>query len=164
MCDGSKRQDLDHVGMLLALEEAYRALEEGEPPVGAVVLRGEALLARGRNARENSGDPTAHAEVLALRRAAEVLGTWRLAGCVLYVTLEPCVMCAGAAILARIERVVFGALDPRGGALGSLYDLSRDPRIAHRFSVRKGVRKEACAALLDRFFREARKRGERSGG
>ncbi len=154
----------DEEGMGWALEEACRALEEGEPPVGAVVCRGGALLARGRNARESSRDPTAHAEILALRRAAAVRNSWRLGECTLYATLEPCLMCAGALLAARIGRVVFGASDPRFGAFGSLYDLGRDGRLSHRCLVRSGVREQECQNLLDQFFLTIRKRGARSRG
>jgi tRNA(adenine34) deaminase len=122
-------------------------------PVGAVVLAPDgAVLARGRNAREATGDPTAHAEVLALRGAAAVLGTWRLDGCTLAVTLEPCTMCAGAAVLARVARVVFGAWDPKAGAAGSLWDVLRDRRLNHRPEVVGGVREEECGDLLRRWF------------
>jgi tRNA(adenine34) deaminase len=122
-------------------------------PVGAVVATAAGdVVGRGRNAREATGDPTAHAEVLALREAAATLGTWRLDGCRLVVTLEPCTMCAGAAVLARVERVVFGAWDPKAGAVGSLWDVVRDRRLNHRPEVVAGVREAECGAVLREFF------------
>ncbi|WP_084740672.1 tRNA adenosine(34) deaminase TadA [Cryptosporangium aurantiacum] len=136
-----------------ALAVAEGALVTGDVPVGAVVLDAAGVeLARACNEREASGDPTAHAEVLALRRAAAALGTWRLTGCTLVVTLEPCTMCAGALVLARIDRVVFGAWDPKAGAAGSLWDVVRDRRLNHRPEVVGGVLEDECAALLDGFF------------
>ena len=139
--------------MDLALAEAAAAAEAGDVPVGAVLLspEGEVLAAR-RNERELVGDPTAHAEVLALRDGAARLGTWRLAGCTLVVTLEPCPMCAGALVAARVGRVVFGAADPKAGACGSLYNLCVDPRLNHEVAVTAGVRAAACAAALSDFF------------
>lgn len=143
--------------MALALEEAGRALETGDVPVGAVVLDAAgAVVGRGRNAREAVGDPTAHAEVLALRDAARTLGTWRLEGCTLVVTLEPCTMCAGALVLARVDRLVLGAWDPKAGACGSVRDVVRDARLNHRVEVFGGVLEEPCAALLRSFFDERR--------
>ncbi|WP_030420155.1 tRNA adenosine(34) deaminase TadA [Streptomyces sp. SCSIO 75703] len=142
--------------MRLALEEAVLAARGGDVPVGAVVLApdGETVLARGHNEREAAGDPTAHAEVLALRRAAGVLGRWRLAGCTLVVTLEPCTMCAGALVQSRVDRVVYGARDDKAGAAGSLWDVVRDRRLNHRPEVIEGVRAEECARLLTDFFRD----------
>ncbi|MEZ7007417.1 tRNA adenosine(34) deaminase TadA [Streptomyces sp. AD55] len=142
--------------MRLALEEAVLAAGGGDVPVGAVVLApdGETVLARGHNEREATGDPTAHAEVLALRRAAGVLGRWRLAGCTLVVTLEPCTMCAGALVQSRVDRVVYGARDDKAGAAGSLWDVVRDRRLNHRPEVIEGVRAEECARLLTDFFRD----------
>jgi tRNA(adenine34) deaminase len=136
-----------------ALDEARAALGTGDVPIGAVVLDPEGqVLATGRNVREADGDPTGHAEVVALRAAAATLGAWRLDGCTLVVTLEPCTMCAGAAVLARVERVVFGAFDPKAGAVGSLWDVVRDRRLNHRPEVVTGVRAEESAALLEEFF------------
>jgi len=145
--------DLDML-MREALDEARAALEHGDVPVGAVVARADTggVLARRHNERENLADPTAHAEILALRDAARAVGGWRLDGCVLVVTLEPCPMCAGAAVAARVDEVAFGAADPKTGALGTLYDLSGDPRLNHAFAVRAGVRANEAAALLRRFF------------
>ncbi|MCH0541938.1 nucleoside deaminase [Streptomyces sp. MUM 203J] len=141
--------------MRRALAEAERAARGGDVPVGAVVLASDGeLLATGHNEREAIGDPTAHAEVLALRRAARRVGEWRLPGCTLVVTLEPCVMCAGALVQARVDRLVFGALDEKAGAVGSLWDLVRDRRLNHRPEVIQGVLAEDCAELLTRFFRD----------
>lgn len=140
--------------MRLALAEADAAAPAGDVPVGAVVLAADGtVLSRAHNEREAAGDPTAHAEVLALRRAAAVTGEWRLTGCTLVVTLEPCVMCAGALVQSRVERVVFGALDEKAGAAGSLWDLVRDRRLNHRPEVIHGVLGEECAAQLTAFFR-----------
>ena len=138
--------------MDLALAEARRAVEQGEVPIGAVVaIDGEVVAAR-HNEREGTGDPTAHAEVLALRDAASVLGTSPLDGAVLATTLEPCPMCAGAAVMARVARVVFAAEDPKAGACGTLYNLGADPRLNHNFEVVAGVGREESAALLQDFF------------
>ena len=142
------------VAMGLALEEARAALAHDDVPVGALIVRrsdGE-VLARRHNERELTHDPTAHAEVLALRDAAAALGGWRLDGCVLVVTLEPCPMCAGAAWAARLDTIVFGAADPKAGAAGSLYNLAVDPRLNHVVAGVDGVRAEECGALLTEFF------------
>jgi tRNA(adenine34) deaminase len=147
----------DDEAMALALREAEAAGAAGDVPVGAVVLGPDgAALARAANERERAGDPTAHAEVLALRRAAAATGSWRLAGATVVVTLEPCPMCAGALLAARVARVVFGATDPKAGACGSLYNLCVDPRLNHELAVVPGVRAEASAELLTRFFRDRR--------
>ncbi len=141
--------------MRLALAEA--ALAADDVPVGAVVVDAAgAVLGVGHNEREASGDPTAHAEVVAMRAAAAALGSWRLAGCTLVVTLEPCTMCAGALVLARVERVVFGAVDPKAGAVGSLWDVVRDRRLNHRPEVVAGVLADECGQLLRTFFERAR--------
>ncbi|TXR96646.1 nucleoside deaminase [Streptomyces sp. col6] len=141
--------------MRRALAEADRAAATGDVPVGAVVLGPDgALLATGHNEREATGDPTAHAEVLALRRAAAALGEWRLSGCTLVVTLEPCTMCAGALVLARVGRVVYGARDEKAGAAGSLWDVVRDRRLNHRPEVIPGVLEADCADRLTAFFRD----------
>jgi tRNA(adenine34) deaminase len=143
--------------MELALREAEVALAAGEVPVGAVVLSPEgSVLATGHNLRQASADPTAHAELVALRRAGEVLGDWQLTGCTLVVTLEPCTMCAGAVVLARIRRLVFGAWDDKAGAVGSLWDVVRDRRLNHRPEVLAGIRQDECAQLLTRFFADRR--------
>ena len=136
--------------MHLALEEAEAA--RGEVPVGCVVVRDGVLLARAHNMRDGLRDPTAHAEILALRRAAEVEGSWRLDGSTVYVTLEPCAMCAGAMVLARVKRVVFGPRDPKGGAAGSVMDVFGAPGLNHRVEVTGGVLDEECARMLREFF------------
>lgn len=143
---------LDETLMRLALEEAERCATWGDVPIGAVVARGEEPLSRAGNERERLADPTAHAEILAVRRAAERLGTWRLEGCTIYVTLEPDAMCAGALVLARIDRLVYGAPDPKAGWAGSLGDLVRDPRLNHRLAVTAGVLERECGEVLRRFF------------
>ncbi|WP_432510432.1 tRNA adenosine(34) deaminase TadA [Kineococcus sp. SYSU DK001] len=140
-----------------ALEQARGCLPTGDVPVGALVVdAGGEVLGVGRNEREAANDPTAHAEVLALRAAAARHGQWRLSGCTLVVTLEPCVMCAGATVLSRVDRLVFGAWDERFGAAGSLRDVVRDPRLNHVAEVAGGVRADECRALLDAFFAERR--------
>ncbi|WP_344967029.1 tRNA adenosine(34) deaminase TadA [Streptosporangium fragile] len=145
--------------MRLALEQAACAGARGEVPVGAVVLGPDgSVLGRAGNDREASVDPTAHAEILALREAARARGEWRLTGCTLVVTLEPCTMCAGAAVLARVDRVVYGARDAKGGAVGSLWDVVRDRRINHRPEVLMGVLADECAAVLTDFFAARRMR------
>ncbi|MCS0499757.1 nucleoside deaminase [Protaetiibacter mangrovi] len=147
----------DEEAMRLALAEAELALASGDVPVGAVLLdRDGSVLAHGRNEREKHGDPTAHAEVVAIRRAAETRGDWHLDGTTLVVTLEPCVMCAGAILAARIPRVVFGAWDEKAGAAGSVHDLLRDRRLPARAEVVPGVLEAESAALLTRFFEDAR--------
>jgi len=142
--------------MEIALEEARAATMHGDVPVGAVVAVGGELVARRHNEREHLGDPTAHAEVLALRDAAEALGSWRLSDATMVVTLEPCPMCAGAIQQARVERVVFGAADMKAGACGSLYHFGQDPRLNHEFATTHGVRAEESAALLADFFADRR--------
>ena len=139
-----------------ALAEARRCLEWGDVPIGAVVARGDQVLARAGNERHRRGDPTAHAEVLALRAAGKALGSWRLEGCDIHVTLEPCAMCAGAMVLGRIDRLVYGAPDPKAGFAGSLGDLVRDPRLNHRLEVRGGVLAAESSALLRAFFADRR--------
>lgn len=144
--------------MLAALAEARAALATDDVPIGAVVVGPDGdLLGTGRNVREADADPTGHAEVVALRAAARTRGEWRLDGCTLVVTLEPCTMCAGAAVLARIERVVFGAHDPKAGAVGSLWDVVRDRRLNHRPEVLAGLLAEESGVLLDAFFRTHRR-------
>jgi tRNA(adenine34) deaminase len=139
-----------------ALDEAAAALEHGDVPIGAVVLQGGAIIARRHNERELTGDPTAHAEILALRDAARAAGSWRLDDTILVVTVEPCPMCAGALVAARVGRVVFGASDPKAGACGSLYNLVADPRLNHEVAVTYGVRADECAALITKFFADLR--------
>lgn len=140
-----------------ALEEALKAGADGEVPVGAVVVRDGSILARGRNRIEARRDPSAHAEMMAIREAASVLGYQRLSGCILYVTLEPCAMCAGAIVLARLSRLVFGASDPKTGACGSLLNIVQDDRLNHRLPVTRGVREAESAALLKAFFERLRR-------
>lgn len=142
--------------MRAALSEARSCLDSVDVPVGAVIARGDEILAAAGNGRERHGDPTAHAEILALRAASKAAGEWRLDGCTMWVTLEPCAMCAGALVLARVERVVFGASDPKAGFAGSLGNLAADPRLNHRLTVDGGVLDEECGELLRDFFRERR--------
>jgi tRNA(adenine34) deaminase len=145
--------------MALALAEADAAAAAGDVPVGAVVLGPDGeVLARRHNERELRRDPVAHAELLAIQDAAAALGEWRLAGCTVVVTLEPCPMCAGALVAARVGKVVFGAFDPKAGAVGTLYNLCTDPRLNHEVAVEAGVRGEACAAQLSAFFAGRRSR------
>jgi tRNA(adenine34) deaminase len=152
-----KKEKDDHYWMGLAIREAKKAEARGEVPIGAVVIRDGLVLGRGFNLREKSLDPTSHAEMTAIRKAAKNAANWRLLGATLYVTLEPCPMCMGAIILARLERVVFGCHDPKAGAAGSLYDLSNDARLNHRVALTSGVRGEECAGLLSSFFATLRR-------
>ena len=142
--------------MRAALREARKALEDEEVPVGAVVVHEGKVIGRAHNQRERLHDPTAHAEMIALTQAAEALERWRLEGVTLYVTLEPCLMCAGALVNARVDRVVFGAPDPKAGACGSLYQVGLDSRLNHRFEVEGGVLEAECADLLREFFQSRR--------
>ena len=144
--------------MALALEQARLALAAGEIPVGAVIARGDAVIAAAHNRRELDQDPTAHAEVVAIRQAARALGGRRLTGCTLYVTLEPCPMCAGAIVMAGLDRVVYGASDPQQGCTGSVYRITEDPAFSHFCLADGGVLAEECRALLESFFRGARGR------
>lgn len=148
--------DVHRPFMELALQQADLAAAEGEVPVGAVIVKDGQVLAVGRNARESAADPTAHAELIAIRAAAAALGDWRLEGCTVYVTLEPCPMCAGAMVLARIHTCVYGCTDPKGGFLGTLGDLSDDPRLNHRFDVVSGVLAPQCSQRLKDFFKALR--------
>jgi tRNA(adenine34) deaminase len=140
-----------------ALEEAARAIALGEVPIAALVARNGTVLSQSHNYRETWQDPTAHAEVIAIRAASQQLGTWRLTGCTLYVTVEPCAMCLGAIILARIPRLVFGARDPKAGACGSVFDFTRDPRLNHQVEVVAGVHEQESQALIQDFFRRLRR-------
>lgn len=142
--------------MDLALAEARLALAHGDVPIGAVALLDGTVVARAHNERERRKDPTAHAEVLVVQRAAATLGTWRLLGVTVVVTLEPCVMCAGSLWAARVQRLVVGADDPKAGAVGSLYNICADPRLNHEISVTWGVRSKACSELLTSFFADRR--------
>ena len=138
--------------MRLALREATRALEHDDVPIGAVIVHGGEVIGLGHNEREVRADPTAHAEMIALREAARTLGTWRVVDSVMYVTLEPCAMCAGAIVLARLPRLVFGATDPKAGAAGSVLDVLDEPRLNHRPQVERGLLADECAELLRSFF------------
>jgi tRNA(adenine34) deaminase len=149
--------------MELALDEARVAAAHGDAPVGAVVVHDGEVIARAHNRRECDRDPTAHAEVIALRQAAAALGRWRLAGCTLYVTLEPCAMCAGALVLARLDRLVYGCDDPNAGACGSVMDVIREPRLNHRVEVVRGVLAEECGRILKEFFQGCRVSSEVAG-
>jgi tRNA(adenine34) deaminase len=148
---------MDATWMAEALAEARIAAGEGEVPIGAVVVFGGRIVGRGRNAREKLRDPTAHAEVLALQEAARALGRWRLAGATIYATLEPCPMCAGALVNARVDRLVYSVPDPKAGAAGTLFDVVRDARLNHRVEVESGVLAAECGELLKEFFRSRRR-------
>jgi len=149
-------------GMRAALDEAQRAAAHGDVPVGAVVVAPDGVvLGRGENRRELEQDPTAHAEIVALRAAARARGHWRLDGCTLFVTLEPCAMCAGALVNSRVTKLVFGARDPKAGAVVSLYQITEDSRLNHRLEVEGGVLADEAVALLQAFFGELRARGEK---
>jgi tRNA(adenine34) deaminase len=147
--------------MRLALQEAELALAENEVPVGAVITYGEQIIAAAHNQREQLRDPTAHAEMIAITQAAQSRGSWRLEGCTLYVTLEPCAMCAGAIVQARLPTVVYGAADPKAGAVRTLYRLLEDPRLNHRAEIVPGVLAEPCGQILTRFFMEQRRLGKK---
>ncbi|HHY42853.1 MAG TPA: nucleoside deaminase [Thermoanaerobacterales bacterium] len=144
--------------MRFALQEAQKAADIDEVPIGAVIVKDNQIIAKAHNLRETLQDATAHAELLAIRKACEVLGTWRLIGCSLYVTLEPCPMCAGAIILSRVDRVVFGAKDPKGGACGSIVNLPADKRFNHRPEIVEGVLADECGDILKKFFKSKRYR------
>ena len=148
--------EIEQAAMVVALEEARAALVHGDVPVGAAVLLDGKIIARRHNERELTGDPTAHAEVLVLRDAAAIVGSWRLTGATLVVTLEPCPMCAGAALNARVDKIVFGASDPKAGATGTLYNLCADARLNHEIPVLPGIEAAASAELLTKFFSERR--------
>ena len=148
----------DLMFMREALAEARKAPAIGEVPVGAVVVYQGKIIARAHNRRNTDHDPSAHAELIAMRKAAKAIGDWRLEGCTVYVTLEPCPMCSGAMVLARIGRCVFGCVDPKAGYLGSLADLSSDDRLNHRFPVTSGVLQEECSEILRSFFRDIRRK------
>ncbi len=147
--------------MLRALAQASQAEKQGEVPVGAIIVQGEQIIAAAHNQREQLKDPTAHAEMIAITQAAESLGSWRLTGCTLYVTLEPCPMCAGAILQARIPRVVYGARDPKAGAVDSLFQLLGDTRLNHRAEVVSGLLSNECGQMLTHFFQEQRRMGKK---
>lgn len=148
------RTDNDY--MRLAIKEARKAQELGEVPIGAVIVKDNHVIARAHNLRETLQQPTAHAEHIAIERASEVIGSWRLEDCTLYVTLEPCVMCAGAIVMSRIPRVVYGAIDPKGGCTGSLMNLLAQPQFNHRAIVESGILENECGTLLREFFKNIR--------
>ncbi len=147
--------------MRIALAEAAAALAEDEVPVGAVIVHGERVIAAAHNQREQLHDPTAHAEMIAITQAAEALGSWRLEGCTLYVTLEPCPMCAGAILQARVDTLVYGAADPKAGAVQTLYQLLDDPRLNHRTQAVGGVLMNECGNILTQFFQSRRRMGKK---
>ena len=147
--------------MRLAYQEAQQALEENEVPVGAVIVHGERVVAAAHNQREQLRDPTAHAEMIAITQAAEALGSWRLDDCILYVTLEPCPMCAGAILQARLPWLVYGAADPKAGAVHTLYQLLADPRLNHRCQTVSGIMAGPCGEILSDFFRKQRSLGKK---
>ncbi len=153
-------EELDRRFMRQALDAARKSLDSDDVPVGAVVVHEGRVIGRGCNQREKLHDPTAHAEMIALTAAAEYFGQWRLDGCTMYVTLEPCVMCAGALVLARLPRLVYGAADPKAGACGSLFTITQDPRLNHRVETAGGVLADDAAELLRGFFRRRRELGE----
>ncbi|MFZ5967348.1 MAG: tRNA adenosine(34) deaminase TadA [Bacillota bacterium] len=146
--------------MQQAILEAEKAFELNEVPIGAVVVRHEKVIARAFNLRETTSDPTAHAEILAIRQASRVLGGWRLIGCDLYVTIEPCPMCAGAIMLARIENLIIGAMDKKGGAAGSLLNIPEDERFNHKTKIITGVMEEECSSLMKNFFAQLRNKNK----
>ncbi|UCG60259.1 MAG: tRNA adenosine(34) deaminase TadA [Phycisphaerales bacterium] len=148
----SKPAGSDEQYMRKAIDAAHIAEENGDVPIGAVIVHKDQIIGKAYNQREQLNDPTAHAEIVALTQAASSLGSWRLHGCTMYVTLEPCPMCAGALVLARMDRLVFGCDDPKAGACGSLYDIVRDERLNHRLEVTSGVLQDECRELLQRFF------------
>ena len=147
--------------MRLALQEAEQALAENEVPVGAVIVHRGRVIGQAHNQREQLRDPTAHAEMIAITQAAEALGSWRLEGCTLYATLEPCPMCAGAILQGRIATLVYGAVDPKAGAVNTLYQLLSDPRLNHRVQTVSGVMMAECGAILTRFFQAQRRLGKK---
>lgn len=151
-----KNGQMDETYINRAIDLALKAAEQGEVPVGAVLVQGDRIIAEAYNRREELADATAHAEMLVIREACSLLGGWRLSGCTLYVTLEPCPMCAGAMVQARIDRLVYGAADPKSGAAGTLLDLVRDSRLNHRLEVKSGVLEAECAKVLQDFFRKRR--------
>ncbi|MBP7744893.1 MAG: tRNA adenosine(34) deaminase TadA [Phycisphaerae bacterium] len=157
---GLHQDEIDRRYMQQAVELARKALDSEDVPIGALVVHEDHIIGRGYNQREKLRDPTAHAEMLAITAAAEYLGQWRLDDCTLYVTLEPCAMCAGALVLARLQRLVYGATDPKAGACGSVFDIVRDPRLNHQVETIGGVLTEPAAELLRDFFRHRREIGD----
>jgi len=156
MTGPAEQQKIDERYMRMAIDAAMIAEENGDVPIGAVIVHEGCVIGRAYNQREQLKDPTAHAEIIALTQAAAALEMWRLHGCTIYVTLEPCPMCAGALVMARLDRLVYGCTDPKAGACGSLYDICRDGRLNHRLAVTAGVLAADCAGLLQAFFRRRR--------
>jgi tRNA(adenine34) deaminase len=156
MSSGMSSLDAHERRMRWALQEAYRAMEEGEVPVGAIIVRDGQVIARAHNQVEQLHDPTAHAEILAITQAASAVGDWRLNGCVMYVTKEPCAMCAGAIVLARLDTVVWGVRDPRRGGALSVFGILNAPQLNHRCAIIEGILEEECRAMLTEFFRARR--------
>ena len=154
----TKQHDQDRGFMKIALEEAQKAFSMGEIPVGAVLVRAGNIIAQGHNQREYQQDPTAHAELVVIQRGAERLHSWRLIDTTLYVTLEPCLMCAGAMLQARISRLVLGTLDPKAGACGSLYAVHQDSRLNHQINIVHGIKEKACGKILKNFFQQLREK------
>jgi len=150
--------DFDKKFMLAALKEAEKSAALDEVPVGAVIVKNNKIIARGHNLREKTNDPTSHAEIVAIRKACKKLETWRLEGCTMYVTIEPCAMCAGTLLWTRIERIVYGAKDPKGGALCSSFELFRVKNINHHPEIEGGVLEEACGSLISNFFKKKRQK------
>lgn len=141
-----------------ALAEAQKAALIGEVPIGAIIVKDDAVIGRGYNRRETDKDPTAHAEIIAIRQASRYLGGWRLTGCEMYVTIEPCPMCAGAMVMARLDRLVYGSSDHKAGAAESLYSIPTDPRLNHRMEVHAGIRTEECSSIISEFFKALRRK------
>ena len=158
------QQEIDERYMRMAIDAALVAEENGDVPIGAVIVHEGRVIARAYNQREQLKDPTAHAEIIALTQAAAALGLWRLHGGTIYVTLEPCPMCCGALVLARLDRLVYGCPDPKTGACGSLYDIVRDGRLNHRLEVTAGVLADDCASLLQDFFKQRRRNNDTEPG
>jgi len=153
-----QRETLDQRYMRIAIDQAAIAEQNGDVPIGAVIVYENRVIAKAYNQRQQLNDPTAHAEIIALTQAAEAVGNWRLEGCTIYVTLEPCPMCAGALVLARIDRLVYGTDDPKTGACGSLYNIAQDSRLNHRVEITPGVLMEDCKAQLQAFFQRRREK------
>ena len=156
-----RQEQIDERYMRMAIDAAQVAEENGDVPIGAVIVYQNRVIGRAYNQREQLKDPTAHAEIIALTQAASFVGSWRLHGCTIYVTLEPCPMCAGALVLGRLDRLVYGCADPKTGACGSLYDIVRDERLNHRLEVTSGVLADDCAGLLQAFFQQRRPNNSR---
>jgi len=163
MCRDKTNEELDQQYMRAAVEAACIAEENGDVPIGAVIVFEDRVIARAYNQREQLNDPTAHAEIVALTQAAEFIGSWRLCGCTMYVTLEPCPMCAGALVLARMDRLVYGCDDPKAGAVKSLYNIVQDERLNHRVEVVSGVLAEQCSSQLQNFFAQRRNKNTIDG-